>query len=225
MKLCVFGLGVVLVLCFFLETEGHDRVTTGITWNREISRILFDRCASCHRPEGGSFSLMTYAEARPWAVAIKEEALSRKMPPWGGVKGFGEFRNDQALTAEQIEMITDWVDGGLPEGNPRDLPAVTEFKNAFADPDPEEGIPVSGDMTLKQRVLLDGLWPQKVANNASFQITAELPDGRVEPLVWLYEYRTDYAHRFLFREPLDLPAGTVIRGVPEDSAVLLLKAP
>ena len=27
------------------------------------------------------------------------------MPPWGAVKGFGEFRNDQGLTAEQLELI------------------------------------------------------------------------------------------------------------------------
>jgi len=41
-----------------------------------------------------SFSMLTYAEARPWAVAIKDEVLSRRMPPWGAVKGFGEFRDD-----------------------------------------------------------------------------------------------------------------------------------
>src|SRR5262245_8807882 len=100
----------------------HDVVTTSITWNREISRIFFDRCASCHNAKGTAFSMLTYAEARPWAVAIKEEVLSRRMPPWGAVKGFGEFRNDQGLTQEQIELITAWVEGGVPEGNAKDLP-------------------------------------------------------------------------------------------------------
>ncbi len=69
----------------------HDFVTTSITWNREISRIFFDRCASCHNEKGTAFSMMTYAEARPWAVAIKEEVLSRRMPPWGAVKGLASF--------------------------------------------------------------------------------------------------------------------------------------
>jgi hypothetical protein len=28
------------------------------------------------------------------------------MPQWDAVKGFANFRNDQALTPEQIELIT-----------------------------------------------------------------------------------------------------------------------
>jgi hypothetical protein len=28
------------------------------------------------------------------------------MPPWGAVKGFGQFRNDQSFSQEQIELIT-----------------------------------------------------------------------------------------------------------------------
>ena len=85
-------------------------ITTKITFNREISRIFYERCVSCHRDGGSAFSLMTYPEVRPWAVAIKEEVLSRRMPPWGAIKGFGEFRNDQALTPEQLELITQWVE-------------------------------------------------------------------------------------------------------------------
>jgi hypothetical protein len=224
MKLLIVALSVVLVLSLFFETEAHDRVTTAITWNREISRITFERCASCHREGGMAFSLTTYAEARPWAVAIKEDVLARRMPPWGGVKGFGEFRNDQALTAEQIEMITDWVDGGMPEGNPTELPPLPQVSNPFEDVEPSGGLPVSGDFTLKQGFTLDGIWPQKVPENASFQIFADLPDGRVEPLLWLYEYKNQYAHSFLFRTPVELPVGSVIRGVPDDSVVVLLPA-
>src|SRR5688572_26110387 len=116
-----------LVTCLFglmptSSVRGHDAITTNVTWNREISRIFYERCVSCHNDKGRAFSMMTYAEARPWAVAIKEEVLSRRMPPWGAVKGFGEFRDDKGLTQEQIELITAWVEGGVPEGNPQDLP-------------------------------------------------------------------------------------------------------
>ena len=51
--------------------EAHDIITTPITFNREISRLFYDRCVSCHHDGGTAFSLLTYAEARPWAVAIK----------------------------------------------------------------------------------------------------------------------------------------------------------
>ena len=75
---------------------------------------------------------MTYSEARPWAKAMQEEVLERRMPPWGAVKGFGDFRNDQALTPEQIELVADWVEGGAPEGEPKDLPEPAEAETGGA---------------------------------------------------------------------------------------------
>ena len=107
---------------------GHDVITTKITFDREIVRIVQARCASCHREGGSAFSLTTYSEARPWAKAMQEEVLERRMPPWGAVKGFGDFRNDQALTPEQIELMADWVEGGAPEGEPKDLPEPPKWK-------------------------------------------------------------------------------------------------
>src|SRR5678815_1918081 len=104
-----------LLFAICLGAQGHDIITTSITWSRDISRIVNSHCASCHHPGGSAFSLMTYSDARPWAVAIKEEILRRRMPPWGAIKGFGEFRNDQALNAEQIELITDWVQDDTPK--------------------------------------------------------------------------------------------------------------
>ena len=83
----------------------HLRETTAVTWNQTISRIMIERCGSCHYEGGTAFSLMTYDDARPWAVSIREEILSRSMPPWGAVKGFGTFRNDGALSPGQTNMI------------------------------------------------------------------------------------------------------------------------
>jgi hypothetical protein len=203
----------------------HDVVTTSITWNREISRIFFDRCASCHYDKGPAFSLLTYAEARPWAVAIKEEVLNRRMPPWGAVKGFGEFRNDQGLTQEQIGLITGWVEGGVPEGgNPKDLPPKPKLTRPESTTARRNQIVVSGEHTLRAPFKLSGLMPEKVPVGASLKILAKLPDGSIEPLVWLYEYRAQYKHPFLLKTPLTLPAGTIIRGVPPDASIILLPA-
>src|ERR1700719_309063 len=104
--------------------NAHDIITTKITFSKEISRLLYKRCATCHREGGSSFSLMTFEEARPWAKAIKEEVLERRMPPWEAVKGFGEFRDDRGLTQEEIELISDWVEGSAPEGDPKYLPTA-----------------------------------------------------------------------------------------------------
>jgi hypothetical protein len=204
---------------------GHDVITTKITWNREITRIVYPRCAGCHREGGSAFSLMTYSEARPWAKAIQEEVLERRMPPWGAVKGFGDFRNDQALTPEQIEVIAEWVEGGAPEGEAKDLP---EPPKRAAEPAASPGggqVAVSGDYKVLRAIVLGGIVPKKVAANVSFQITAELPDGSIEPLLWLQPFKPAYGHPFRFRSPLKIPAGTVIRGVPAGASVVLLPAP
>src|ERR1700683_4524837 len=212
---CILGAAV--------NASAHDIITTPITWDREISRIVYDRCASCHHDGGRAFSLMTYAAARPWAVAIKEEVLERRSPPWGAVKGFGDFRDDKALTPEQLELIVSWVGGGVPEGEAKDLAPDPKF-----DPQPEVSthgsIAVSGEFQLRKDFLLDGIMPKTVPEDAAFQITAELPDGSIEPLLWFEHYHAKFAHPFLYRNAIDLPAGTKIHGVPPGSTVLLLPA-
>jgi hypothetical protein len=208
-------------------SQGHDIITTPITWSREISRIVFKHCASCHHPDGKAFSLLTYNEARPWAVAIKEEILTRRMPPWGAIKGFADFRNDQSLTPEQMELIVSWADGGVPEGEDKDLPPkLKDGENAFpSDPSKavlKTAVTVSGEFKLTRALTIDGVWPKTVVDHTTSQIVAETPDGDLRPLVWLSDYRPRTGHEFLYRTPVKLPAGTVIHGVPADAAVMLL---
>jgi len=165
---------------------------------------------------------MTYDKARPWAVAIKEETLNRRMPPWGAVKGFGEFRNDTGLTLEQLELIVNWVEGGVPEGDAKDLPVAPKVTQIAAQPRSAGELIVSGEYRLTRALRLDGILPRNVAKDATFQITAERPDGSIEPLLWLYRFDPRFTHAYLLREPLDLPAGTRIHGVPARASVALL---
>jgi mono/diheme cytochrome c family protein len=200
----------------------HDLITTSITFSREISRIIYAKCAACHRPEGSAFSLLTYKDARPWAVAIKEEVLRRNMPPWGAVKGFGDFRNDGALTPEEIELIVRWTEGGVPEGDPKDLPQKLPEFPAPPEMRRDGEIVVSGDFQLTRPFTLDALAPREVPEKASFQMVAQFPGGRIEPLLWLHNYDPKFPHAFVLRRPLELPRGTIIRGVPAGAAVALL---
>ena len=212
-----------LILCVCAgAAQAHDIITTPITFDREIIRIMESRCLSCHHPDGMAFSLTTYTDARPWAEAIKEEVLGRTMPPWGAIKGFGDFRNDQALTPEQIELVESWADGGVPEGEPADLPPKLSWANVPTFELPHGAVKVSGDFQLSRDFTLDGLYPQNVPEKAIAKITAELPDGTVVPVLWLQDYKAKFAHAFLLRAPLDLPAGTFIRGAPEGATVWLL---
>ena len=61
-------------------------------------------------------TLTTYTDARPWARAIREEILDRRMPPWTAVPGYGHFSNDISLNAREMEIILSWTDGGAPSG-------------------------------------------------------------------------------------------------------------
>ncbi len=202
--------------------EAHGTGAT-ITWNREISRIVYDKCASCHRPQGPAFSLTTFLDVQPRGTAIKDVVLSRRMPPWGAVKGFGQFRNDQALSQEQIELITKWVDGGIRRGNNASmLPKMPDFKPDAPFAASRDALRVSGRFTLVRAMVLDGLLPERIPADQSMQVVAVMPSGHVEPLVWLHGYDARHSHPFLFRRPLHLPAGAVIQGVPSDAVIALI---
>jgi hypothetical protein len=154
------------------------------------------------------------------------------MPPWGAVKGFGDFQNEQALTPEQIELITSWAQGGSPEGESKDLPPPEKLQelmkgSLWYDKAPPVGkrpgeIVARGDFKLTKRFVLGGILPNDIPEKNSFQVVAELPDGRIEPLLWLEGYKQQFAHVFHLRAPLELPAGTVITGIPSGSSIALL---
>jgi hypothetical protein len=203
-------------------TFGHDPGAY-LTWNREISRVFYSRCADCHRQGGSAFSLMTYPEVQPHLTEIKDSVRNRRMPPWGAVKGFGDFRNDQGLTQEEIELIVDWIDSDAPKGNnPKVLPAVPKFNKPSVFVKPKGAIEASGEFMLDRSFILDGLYPDKMSDGKTVQIIAEFPDSHVEPLLWLYQYQEQFRHPFLFRRAVELPAGTKISGIPPDARFVLL---
>ena len=217
-----FVLTAFIVLAACVTYLAHN-VGNAITWNREISRIFYQRCASCHHEDGNTFSLMRYTDVQPRAVAIKQAVLSRRMPPWGAVKGYGDFRNDQGLSEEELGLINDWVDSDTPKGNnPNVLPKEPKFSKVSKIKPPKNGITVRGDYTLHKAATIDGILPENIPSRSSLKIFAVLPDGSIQPIVWLYEYTDAFQHSFLFRKPLSLPAGTVIHGVPQNASIILI---
>ena len=216
-------LGLVLVAAISaINVESHDAVTTSITWNREVSRIVHERCVVCHREGSVAFSLESYELARPWAVAIKEETLSRRMPPWGAVRGFQDLRNDQSLTSEELEMLSSWVEGGVPEGEPKDLPPAWAAPLEWTPITRQGSVIATGPTTLRQKMQLDGVALSDVPEGTTFQLIAETPTGVVIPLLWIYEYQSRFSHAYLFKTPIELPANTKLHGLPTGVRALLL---
>lgn len=104
------------------SSTAHEPITTKVRFNKEVIRILDRNCNGCHNASSIAPSLTTYEDARPWAKAIKEELLEKRMPPWHAVKGYGDFRNRPSLTQHEIDVIVSWVEGGAPKGEDKDLP-------------------------------------------------------------------------------------------------------
>lgn len=186
----------------------HDIITTDLTYTQDVSRILARRCVQCHGPSS-SIPLTTYAQVRPWAVDIKEQVLSRKMPKWGAVKGFGNLSPDRGLTQEEIVILAAWVVGGAPQGDPALLPK-TQAIAVPKMPVLKDALAVTSRATLKSSLRVAGIRPMATKMVPSARVTAHLPDGNIEPLIWLYQFDPETKLTFQFREPLTLPEGTVI---------------
>ena len=113
-----------------------------VTFNHDVAPILYQNCASCHRPiddaaplpaattgspddpicvAGAPFSVLDYASVRRHARGIESAVQRRAMPPWMP-EGHGVFAGERRLTDSQIALISKWVENGTPEGNPSDAP-------------------------------------------------------------------------------------------------------
>src|SRR5437899_1478284 len=89
-----------------------------VTFNNQVVRIFQQHCQTCHRPGNiAPFSLLTYADTRPWARAIRDAVLLKKMPPWKPVGSHGVFEGERSLTEQEIQTISQWVNDGAREGD------------------------------------------------------------------------------------------------------------
>ncbi|OFW27242.1 MAG: hypothetical protein A3H97_12885 [Acidobacteria bacterium RIFCSPLOWO2_02_FULL_65_29] len=122
-----------LVAAVLLTAASDASGQTRVTFTRDVAPILFEHCASCHRPENiGAFSLLTYQDARPRAGAIARATRSRAMPPWKPEPGYGgDFIGARRLTDTEITTIQRWVDEGAVEGSPADRPLVPIFPEGW----------------------------------------------------------------------------------------------
>ena len=103
-----------------------------VTFNKDVLPILQNNCQNCHRPgEIGPMAFLTYEGTRPWAKAIREAVVTKKMPPWFADPRFGHFENERRLNDSDIKKITDWVDAGSPEGDPKDKPAPVRWTDGW----------------------------------------------------------------------------------------------
>lgn len=109
-----------------------------VTYSQQIARIMNDRCVQCHRPgQIGPFPLTTYEETVGWGEMIREVVDQNRMPPWHANPDHGHFANDPRLTVEEKQLLATWVENGMPEGDPAQLPKPAEFAEGWGIPHPD----------------------------------------------------------------------------------------
>jgi len=155
-----------LFLAACSRTPSAPAAPSVVTFNKDIAPILFEHCASCHRPArsaanvpidpndplciaGAPFSLLDYESARANAGAIARATLTRAMPPWLPEPGYGEFLNARRLSDRQIDLIQQWVRQGTPRGEAADEPTPPSFPDGWQLGTPDLVVTSPGAYTLK----------------------------------------------------------------------------
>lgn len=159
----------------FTEQKSDD-----INYSKHISRILQNRCVSCHRPgEIAPFSLTDYDEVVGWAEMIREVVNENRMPPWHANPDHGKFANDSSMTKNERKQINAWVENGAPQGDPDDLPEPKKFAIGWqiGEPDFEVAmsnkpyrVPATGVIEYQYFTVDPGFKEDKYINAAEIRI-------------------------------------------------------
>jgi hypothetical protein len=160
-------------------------------------------------------SLATFEEARPWARAIKEETMTRRMPKWQAARGYGDFRNDPSLSPFEIALIAAWADGGAPRGTKADERAAETPRKRAAPIDLDGARSLTlpcGDQPLPAGTLL-AVHPD-TQDSGSVGMAIRFADGRREIVGWIRGFDPDFATTYWLRTPIELAAGSVLTTEP-----------
>jgi tetratricopeptide (TPR) repeat protein len=144
------------------QSARPESATPTVTYHADIAPILFQHCASCHRPvtsdpsdplciAGAPFSLLDYTIVKAHASEIAEATATRAMPPWLPQPGAHRFANERRLTDEQIALIQYWVDQGTPEGNASAGAAAPTFPDGWQLGTPDLVVTMPEAFTLPAR--------------------------------------------------------------------------
>jgi len=139
-----------------------------ITYSNQVSRILNNRCVSCHRDgEIAPFPLTDYDEVNGWGEMMLEVIDKGQMPPWFANPEYGEYENDCRLSREEKNILATWVENGSPEGDPANLPEPPKFADGWqiGEPDQIVEMPVDYDVPAEGVVeykyfILDPGWKE-----------------------------------------------------------------
>ena len=134
----LIGLGLTIILAACSPSEATQEPAGPVTFNRDVAPIVYKRCAPCHRPgQVAPFNLLTYEEVKARASQIEVVTRTRYMPPWLPESGKGRFARNRRLTVRELDLLQEWLQGDLAQGDPADLPAPPEWPRGWQLGEPD----------------------------------------------------------------------------------------
>ena len=205
-----------------------------ITWSKQISRIIQEKCQDCHHPNTAApFSLVTYDDAVNWAAMMKEVVLQRRMPPWHADPRFGNFRDERRLSQDEIDAVVAWINDGTPQGDVNELPPERDFPDGWRIGAPDVIFELPEEVTVPAKGTVPYLYfetPTNFKEDMYLQAAEARPGNRavVHHIVLFYKAPGEKRAR-LFENwidgaapgniPMQLPEG-VGRRIPAGSSLL-----
>jgi hypothetical protein len=145
-----------IVAVWSIGGEAHKPITSPFTFSEDVLPIVKAHCGACHAPGGvAPMSLLTHADAVPWAESIRVELMAGHMPPWSVHSAAGRFRNLQPFTAREMNVLLTWASGGTPPGKPDDPEAAATAQPQWPLGEPDLTIPLREAIVAENVQTLD----------------------------------------------------------------------
>lgn len=99
--------------------------------------------------------LVTFAQTRPYAVAMARATAARTMPPWFAEPGIGHWANDPSLSPRELRTLAAWAQAGAPAGDPRTAPPPRPWIHGWNIVAPQLVVRMTQPVTIPARGQVD----------------------------------------------------------------------
>ena len=122
-----------------------------INYSEHISPIIYNNCTECHRDGGaGPISLTNYSEVASMGFMIEYVTSIDYMPPWHADTDYSSFLGERILTNQDKQLISEWVDAGMPQGDPSLEAQIPDFPEGSVIGEPD------AVLTMEEEYLIEG---------------------------------------------------------------------
>lgn len=160
-----------------------------ITYHGRVSRIVQNKCQSCHRPGGvGPFAFTNYDEVADRGMMIQWAVEERVMPPFYAEPGFGPWSNDFSLTDQERADLLAWIESGSPEGDASEAPLPRAYTKGWLIDQPDYVARVEKPFTVPAEGVVDYQY---------FYVKTDLPEDRWIEQMEIRSSATSVVHHVL----------------------------